>query len=49
MTFPELCVKRPVFTTMLILLPVVLGLVGFVVAGMLGAWLMVNILRSGKY
>jgi len=28
MSLPELCIKRPVFTTMLILLPVVLGLVG---------------------
>ncbi len=29
MTLPEFCVRRAVFTTMLILLPVVLGLVGF--------------------
>ena len=26
MNLPELCIKRPVFTTMLVLLPVVLGL-----------------------
>src|ERR1044071_940165 len=29
MTIPELCIRRPVFTTMLILMPVVLGLMGF--------------------
>jgi hydrophobic/amphiphilic exporter-1 (mainly G- bacteria), HAE1 family len=29
MTLPELCVRRPVFTTMLIMMPVVLGLMGF--------------------
>jgi len=29
MTLPELCIRRPVFTTMLILLPVVMGIVGF--------------------
>jgi HAE1 family hydrophobic/amphiphilic exporter-1 len=28
MTLPELCIKRPVFTTMLILLPIVLGIIG---------------------
>ncbi|MCL2640164.1 MAG: efflux RND transporter permease subunit, partial [Phycisphaerales bacterium] len=33
MNLPELCIKRPVFTTMLILLPVVLGIVGFVRMG----------------
>ncbi|MCL2646607.1 MAG: efflux RND transporter permease subunit [Phycisphaerales bacterium] len=33
MTLPELCIKRPVFTTMLILLPVVLGIVGFMRMG----------------
>src|SRR5947208_9332789 len=29
MTLPELCIRRPVFTTMLILMPLVLGLMGF--------------------
>jgi hydrophobic/amphiphilic exporter-1 (mainly G- bacteria), HAE1 family len=29
MSLPSLCIRRPVFTTMLILLPVVLGIVGF--------------------
>jgi HAE1 family hydrophobic/amphiphilic exporter-1 len=29
MTLPELCIKRPVFTTMLILLPVVVGLMSY--------------------
>ena len=33
MTLPELCIRRPVFTTMLILLPVVLGIVGFLRMG----------------
>ena len=33
MTLPELCVRRPVFTTMLILMPVVLGLMGFMSMG----------------
>src|SRR5580765_2775079 len=29
MTLPELCIKRPVFTTMLILLPVVVGIMSY--------------------
>src|SRR3954468_16090052 len=33
MTLPELCIRRPVFTTMMILLPVVLGIVGFLRMG----------------
>ncbi|HEV8605895.1 MAG TPA: efflux RND transporter permease subunit [Tepidisphaeraceae bacterium] len=33
MTLPELCIKRPVFTTMLILLPVTLGLFSYLRMG----------------
>src|SRR3954468_7811165 len=33
MTLPELCIKRPVFTTMLILLPVTLGLFAYINMG----------------
>src|SRR2546427_586246 len=33
MTLPELCIKRPVFTTMLILLPVTLGIFSYINMG----------------
>ena len=33
MTLPEICIRRPVFTTMMILFPVVLGIVGFLRMG----------------
>ena|SRR5688572_16362382 len=33
MSLPELCIKRPVFTTMLILLPVTLGLFSYLNMG----------------
>src|SRR5436305_2025037 len=33
MTLPELCIKRPVFTTMLILLPVTLGIFSYMNMG----------------
>ena len=29
MTLPELCIRRPVFTTMLIVFPVVVGLISY--------------------
>src|SRR6185436_11065965 len=33
MNLPELCIKRPVFTTMMVLFPVVMGIVGFMRMG----------------
>ena len=41
MTLPEFCIKRPVFTVMLIALPVVLGVVALLTMVFSIVWIMV--------